>query len=200
MTAHPIPHPHAKLKPGFTLIEIVVAATIILVLSGVIVPSLLEYLDQKRIEDTAALLAQVRDGITDKTDGHFAKVAINPGRVSMLVNRPTANNAAIDDNSCAALVTAAQQTAWDNNAPFVNFLIPRTGLPTPIGTAEDTLNRVPNSANVGVSRIVFKTVDLTDVTALDTYVDGGDGAATGAIRWNVSPLVMFYVIPLNNKC
>lgn len=189
-----------KGHPGFSLIEIVIAAAIILVLAGVIIPQLSTYFDQQRISDTATSLGAVRDAITDKTVGYFAKVGVNPGRVSQLSNRPTANNAAIDDNSCGAQVSGAQQTNWDNNAPFVQFLIPRSGLPTPIGTAEDTLNRVPPSATVGVTRIVFKTVDLIDVTALDTYVDGGDGAATGAIQWTTPPLVMYYVIPLNNKC
>jgi prepilin-type N-terminal cleavage/methylation domain-containing protein len=190
-----------KGHPGFSLIEIVIAAAIVLVLAGVLIPQLSTYFDQQRITDTATTLAAVRDAITDKTNGYYAKVVINPGRVSQLSNRPTANNAAVDDNSCGALVSGAQQTNWDNNAPFVKFLIPRSGLPTPLGTAEDTLNRVPSSATVGVTRIVFKTIDQTDVTALDTYVDGGDGATTGAIQWTTTPpLVMYYVVPLNNKC
>jgi len=185
---------------GFSLIEIVIAAAIVLILAGVLIPQLSTYFDQQRITDTATALAAVRDGITDKTNGYYAKVTINPGRVSQLSNRPTALNAAVDDNSCGAQVTAAQQTNWDNNAPFVQFLIPRTGLPTAIGTAEDTLNRVPTSATVGVTRVVFKTVDQADITALDVEVDGGDGAATGAIQWTTIPLVLYYVIPINNKC
>lgn len=190
-----------KGRPGFSLIEITIAAVIVLVLAGVLIPQLSTYFDQQRITDTATTLAAVRDAITDKTNGYYGKIVINPGRVSQLSNRPTALNAAVDDNSCGAQVTAAQQTLWDNNAPFVKFLIPRTGLPTPIGIAEDTLWRVPFSANTGVSRIVFKTIDQADVTALDVYVDGGDGAATGAIQWVTGPpLVMFYVVPLNNKC
>src|SRR5437773_943905 len=83
---------------------------------------------------------------------------------------------------------------------LAGVLIPRSGLPTAIGTAEDTLNRVPSSATVGVTKIVFKTVDQTDITALDVAVDAGDGATTGAIQWTTTPLVMYYVIPLNNKC
>ena len=190
-----------KGHPGFSLIEIVIAAAIVLVLAGVLIPQLSTYFDQQRITNTVATLAAVRDGITDKTIGYYAKVVINPGRVSQLSNRPTALNAAVDDNSCGAQVTAAQQTAWDNNAPFVKFLIPRSGLPTPIGTAEDTLWRVPFSATAGVTRIVFKTVDQVDVTALDEFIDGADGATTGAIQWTtVGALVMYYVIPLNNKC
>ena len=187
-------------RPGFSLVEIVIAAVIVMVLAGVLIPQLSTYLDQQRITDTATTLAAVRDGITDKTNGYYAKIAINPGRVSELSNRPTALNAAVDANSCGAQVTAAQQTLWDNNAPFVKFLIPRTGLPTPIGTAEDTLNRVPNTATVGVTRIVFKTITLTDITAMDVAVDGGDGSATGAIQWTTTPLVMYYAIPINNKC
>jgi prepilin-type N-terminal cleavage/methylation domain-containing protein len=190
-----------KGRSGFSLIEIVIAAAIVLVLAGVLIPQLSTYFDQQRITDTATTLATVRDGITDKTTGYFAKVGVNPGRVSQLSNRPTANNAAVDDNSCGAQVTGAQQTNWDNNAPFVRFLISRSGLPTPLGTAEDTLNRLPFSATVGVTRIVFKTIDQADISALDVYVDGGDGATTGAIQWTTAgALVMYYVIPLNNKC
>src|SRR5438045_7779815 len=101
-----------KGRAGFSLIEIVVAAVIVIVLAGVLIPQLATYSDQQRIIDTATALAAVRDAITDKTVGYFAKVTVNPGRVSQLSNRPTANNAAVDDNSCGALVTAAQQTNW----------------------------------------------------------------------------------------
>ena len=190
-----------KGRSGFSLIEIVIAAAIVLVLAGVLIPQLSTYLDQQRIAGTATTLATVRDAITDKTNGYYAKIVINPGRVSQLSNRPTALNAAVDDNSCGAQLSAAQVTLWDNNAPFVKFLIPRSGLPTALGTAEDTLNRIPFSATVGVTRIVFTTIDQADITALDVYVDGGDGATTGAIQWTTAgALVMYYVIPLNNKC
>ncbi len=186
-------------RRAFTLLETVVAIAIVLILASVIAPSLIAYADEQRAEDTAAILNAVGTGLVG-ANGFRTSLGINAGRVSQLTNRPTANNAAIDDNSCGALITTGQQGNWDTNAPFVTFMIPRAGLVTPIGIAEDTMSRNPNSNAVGVNQIVFKSVDLRDVLLLDTFVDGGDGAAAGSIRWTTPPLVMFVRVPLDNKC
>src|SRR5438270_2614190 len=143
---------------GFTLVEVVVMLAIMLVLASVIAPSLIAYADEQRVEDTAAILTAVGTGLVG-ANGFRANVGVNAGRLSQLTNRPTANNAAVDDNSCGAVITAGQQGNWDANAPFVNFMIPRAGLVTPIGMAEDTMSRNPNNNAVGVNQIVFKSVD-----------------------------------------
>jgi prepilin-type N-terminal cleavage/methylation domain-containing protein len=184
---------------GFTLVEVVVVLAIVLVLASVIAPSLIGYADERRAQDTAAILSDVATGLVG-ANGFRSKLGSNAGRVSQLTNRPTANNAAIDDDSCGGVITGPEQGNWDSNAPFVGFMIPRTGLVTPLGIAEDTMSRNPNNNVIGVNQIVFKSVDLRDVLLLDAVLDAGDGAGSGVVRWNTSPLVMFYRVTLDNKC
>ena len=186
-------------RRAFTLLETVVAIAIVLILASVIAPSLIAYADEQRAEDTAALLTKVSTGLVG-ANGFRSKIGSNAGRVSQLTNRPTANNAAIDDDSCGGAITGAEQGTWDSNSPFVGFMIPRSGLVTPMGVAEDTMSRNPNTNAVGVNQIVFKNVDLRDVLLLDVFVDGNDGAGSGFIRWNTPPLVMFYRVTLDNRC
>jgi prepilin-type N-terminal cleavage/methylation domain-containing protein len=185
---------------GFTLIEIVVMLAIMLVLASVIAPSLIAYADQQRAEETAAILTTVRDGLVG-TNGFRSTIGINAGRVSQLTTQPVANNAAQDDDSCGAFIKAADATQWTNNAPYAPFTIPRNGLVTPIGLAEDTLWRIPNTNANGVLMVVFKTVDLRDVLLVDGVVDAGDGSGAGFIRWTTTPpLVMYYLVTVDNKC
>jgi len=186
-------------RRAFTLLETVVAIAIVLILASVIAPSLIAYADEQRAEQTAAILTKVNTGLVG-ANGFRAKLGANAGRVSQLTNRPTANNAAIDDDSCGGVITAAEQGNWDSNSPFVGFMIPRSGLVTPMGVAEDTMSRNPNTNAVGVNQIVFKNVDLRDLLLLDAFVDGNDGAGSGVVRWTTPPLVMFYRVTLDNKC
>jgi prepilin-type N-terminal cleavage/methylation domain-containing protein len=184
---------------GFTLIEVVVAIAIMLILASVIAPNLIAFADRERAEVTAAILDDVRVGLVG-TNGYRSKMGLNAGRISQLTNRITPGNAAIDDDSCGGAYKAGDQTTWDANAPFVQFMIPRNGLVTPIGIAEDTLNRNPNSNSAGVVIVVFKTLDLRDVLLLDNVIDAGNGAAAGLVRWQTSPLVMAYLVTVDNKC
>jgi type II secretory pathway pseudopilin PulG len=160
---------------GFSLLEIVVMLAIVLVLASVIAPSLIAFADQQRAEETA-------------------------GRVSQLTTQPVANNAAQDDDSCGDFIKGSDAGQWTNNAPYAPFTIPRNGLVTPIGIAEDTMSRNPNNNSPGVNQIVFKSVDLRDVLLLDGVLDAGDGAAGGIVQWNTTPLVMFYLVTVDNKC
>lgn len=189
-----------RAERGFTLVEIVVVLAIMLVMASVIAPSLIAYADQQRAETTAAILTDVGTGLVG-ANGFRAKLGSNAGRVSQLTNRPTANNAAIDDDSCGGVITGGEQGNWDTNSPFVKFMIPRSGLVTPIGVAEDTLWRVPNTNANGVLMVVFKTVDLRDVLLVDGVLDAGNGSGAGVIRWTTTPpLVMYYLVTVDNKC
>jgi prepilin-type N-terminal cleavage/methylation domain-containing protein len=183
---------------GFTLIEIVVMLAIMLVLASVIAPSLIAYADEQRAETTAAMLTTVSAGLVG-ANGFRATVSVNAGRVSQLTTQLVANNAAVDDNSCGAKFTVPQAGAWATNAPYAPFTISRSGLATPIGIAEDTMSRSP-AAGAGVNQIVFKNVDLRDVLLLDAFLDAGDGAGNGIVRWNTPPLVMFYRVPIDASC
>jgi type II secretory pathway pseudopilin PulG len=189
-----------RTRRGFTLVEIVVLLAIMLVMASVIAPSLIAYADQQRAQETAAILTDVRDGLVG-ANGYRSVMGLNAGRVSQLTNKPTANNAAIDDDSCGAFLKAGDVSKWDPGAPYAPFTIPRNGLVTPIGVAEDTLWRVPNTNANGVLMVVFKTVDLRDVLLVDGVLDAGNGSGAGVIQWTTTPpLVMYYRVTVDNKC
>jgi len=193
---------------AFTLMEVVVALTVILILAAVAVPSLTGYLDQKRIEAAAAQLATVRDALYNTAASNVAfwqRVTKGASRLSQLSTVIVSGNAALG-NSCKVAFAAADVNRWRNFGPFVNFPIdPATGLVTPIGIAVDTLTRVPFSANPGTARINFlNSVSLSDAQELDVLVDASNGDAIGVVRW-VLPAVngmvtMYYFVTINATC
>src|SRR5438132_2621490 len=151
---------------GFTLVEMVVMLAIVLVLASVIAPSLIAYADEQRVEATATMLGAVRDGLVG-ANSFRSVIGINAGRVSQLTTQPVANNVGQDDDSCGNQIKPADAGQWPSSAPYATFTISRSGLATPIGVAEDTMSRNPNSNANGVNQIVFKNVDLRDVLLLD---------------------------------
>lgn len=193
---------------AFTLMEVVVALTVILILAAVAVPSLTGYLDQKRVEEAATQLATVRDALYNTAAGNVAfwqRVTKGASRLSQLSTVIVSGNAALG-NSCKAAFAGADVNRWRNFGPFVNFPIdPATGLVTPIGIAADTLTRVPFSANPGRARINFlNSVTLSDAQELDVLVDASNGNALGIVQWLLPAVngivTMYYFVAINNVC
>ena len=191
---------------GFTLIEVVVALVIVLVLAAVALPQLNGYLQQKRVDATAAQLTTIANALTqfEKDVGNT-----NAGRLSELSQPLISGNAAYNtgtDDSCGLTFSAGEKGNWDTKGPFISFFVDRdSGMVTPIGRARDSLTRVPNSATAGVLIINFiNSVALEDAVLLDETTDASTGAAGGSIRWDlpaVAGLVTMYArIPVNNKC
>ncbi|MEX2152489.1 MAG: type II secretion system protein [Gemmatimonadaceae bacterium] len=193
-------------RRAFSLPEVIVALTIVMVVAAVALPNLAGHLDQKRIDATASLLAEVRDGLSSPGTGFRQVVNANAGQLSELTAQIWNANSGIapfPTNSCGANFTNGQVNSWDNAGPYLGFFIPATGLVTPIGVANDVLQRIPNSATAGVVRIVIPNVAESDATMLDETVDGGGGAATGTILWDppaAGIVTLRYQMPINNRC
>jgi prepilin-type N-terminal cleavage/methylation domain-containing protein len=196
---------------AFTLMEVVVALSVVLILAAVATPSLLGYLDQKKVEATATQLAGVRDALYNTAAGNVAfwqRITAGASRLSMLtsvINRGAWPAIGAGDG-CHNPFVSGDSTRWLNFGPFLNYPIsPTTGLVTPIGIAADTLTRVPMSATAGSTRINFiNSVTLTNATLLDEYIDASNGNATGIVQW-VTPAVngmvtMYYFVAINNVC
>jgi type II secretory pathway pseudopilin PulG len=192
---------------GFTLTGVVLSLSVVLLfLAAVGAPWVTEYRDQKRVEVTAMLLAEVRRGLSSAGTGFLEGVGANAGQLSELTTQIWNGRSGpppFPKNSCGDAFTDRQVSNWDNAGPYLSFFVPRTGLVTPLGIAEDTLHRVPKSARPGNIQIVIKNVKFADASLFDDTIDAGDGNSVGTVQWSapVAGLVtLFYQLPINDQC
>ena len=164
---------------GFALVEVIVALAVLLILAAVALPQIAGYLDQKRIEETAERLVTVRDALYMPTTGFRQAVGANAGRLSQLSTAITTS----DRDSCGATYNGGEVGRWDDEGPYVNFVIdPSSGMATPIGLANNTLTRVVAGGTTRL-RISWTDASLSDATALDLYVDGTAAWNAGTVQW-----------------
>jgi type II secretory pathway pseudopilin PulG len=187
-------------RVGFSLIEVVVASIVVVILAAIVMPSVIDYMNNKRAAATAELLADLGNAISDPLngDGFFQKILTGgagtntyPGQISELAN-PLATTT-IDRNSCGGTFNAAAVAQWNTNGPFVPVMIATTpatqaGLQTPIGLIQDSMVRTPPATNTtsttaGVLEIRLLGIDLSDAVALDRAIDRTDGATQGQLRY-----------------
>lgn len=191
-------------RSGFTLVEVIVALAVILILAAVAVPQLGGFLDQKRVEETATLLAQLRNSLYGPSTSFRTNVGANASRLShlstLIVNG--------DDDSCGGNYSNAERGDWPDGGPYINWVIdPVTGLRTPIGQADDLMIRVPagGGGSTGRLRIRFNnSVTLVDAQALDVFVDGVLNGGTGVVQWSPQPgtdmALMYYDVVIDGTC
>ena len=189
------------------------ALAIILILAAVALPNVTGFLDQKRIDATVTQLTNVRDALYDNTKGANAfrqKVGANAGRLSELDSMIIQGNASYatgTDDSCGAAFAKGDVTNWNANGPFMTYNTDRTtGMTTPVGQAEDSLTRIPNSATPGMLRLNFlNNVSLADAQMLDDTMDSGSGFNSGSVQWTPvngtnGIVTLYYFVPIDGSC
>jgi len=191
-------------RSGFTLVEVIVALAVILILAAVAVPQLGGFLDQKRVEETATLLAQLRNSLYGPSTSFRTNVGANASRLShlstLIVNG--------DDDSCGGNYTNAERGDWPDGGPYINWVIdPTSGLRTPIGQADDLMIRVPAGGGGSTRRLRIRfnnSVTLVDAQALDVFVDGVLNGGTGVVQWSPQPgtdmALMYYDVVIDGTC
>jgi len=202
-----------RLKQAFTLVEIVVALAVILILAAVALPNVNGFLDQKRIEATKTQLETVRDALynpVNNSNDFFEDVGSNAGRLSELSSVIIAGNnsyATGTDDSCGNTFSNGERNGWLTTGPFMVYNSDRTaGMMTPVGLVEDTLTRIPNSANPGVLRLTFKNnVSLADAQLLDDAIESGSGYNAGVVQWTPQNgtngiVTLYYLVNINGTC
>jgi prepilin-type N-terminal cleavage/methylation domain-containing protein len=204
-----------RTRRGFTLMEVVVASAIVVILAAVTIPQVLDSLDKKRIEDTYDVLQEVHFSITNSQNTGFMNVvrtgasansSTAPGKLTEL-SEPISQNNVLFFNSCGAGGTfnTSAATTWATGGPFLDRVVSSTdGLRLPIGQMINTIQRtaaVP-SAVPAFLRLAIASVDPDDAAALDLRVDGVSGTAAGAIQYTpaATPVTIFYLIPVPNRC
>jgi prepilin-type N-terminal cleavage/methylation domain-containing protein len=206
---------------GFTLMEVVVAATILVILAAVTIPQMLDALDRQRIEATVEVLDEIHYAITNTAGTGFMNVvrtgnSINtssttPGRLFHLSERIIVNNQTNYHNSCGSGATATWRynaTAtqqWMASGPFLKRAVSSTsGMPVPIGQILSTITRNVLPPNVpSFIRLQIDGVDVTDAAALDVRVDGVADPNSGTITYTTvagESLVLYWIPVPSNRC
>src|SRR5688500_16713225 len=111
-------------RSGLTLIEIVVVIVVLLILAAAIAPSMLGSLDRERVSTAAETLQDINDAMSEMRKDNQDW----PGRLSHLSKAITTS----DNNVCGNTYTSGKVSNW--GGPYVDRLIPTTGLPVGIGT------------------------------------------------------------------
>lgn len=194
-------------RGAFTLIEVIVALAVMLILAAVAVPQLAGFLDQKRIEETASQLAQVRDALYRPGGGSVAfyqTVGANAGYLDQLTTPLTLG----DLDSCQTTFSSGQRGNWPDEGPYLNYVITTSGMATPIGQTDNRLTRNPpnGGGSSGTLRITWtNNVSLSDAEALDLYVDGVAGWNAGTVQWTPQlgtdgVVSLYYFVVINGAC
>ncbi len=144
----------------------------IVILAAVIIPQAVRTADKARIETAATALQNISDAIKDFGDD----VLELPGDLRHLVEPLSAGQ-----RDCSGQAySAAERSRWAG--PYLNRLVPASGLPVAIGTA--LLPIVPDTSTQR-ARIQVANVLEEDAIALNEMVDGDGDRSSGTVRWTL---------------
>lgn len=183
-------------RGGTTFLEAVATMIIFAVLAAVVAPSVVGMLDRARVDAGLDAL----EALVDATDRFENDVRAYPGRLQDLTEPITDG----DVNSCGEDYSMPELGRWAG--PYLNQVVPATGLPASVGMANDTLVRSPpivDMMDVEAGLLFFRVdgVDEADLLEMDEEVDGSDGSAGGSIRWDppdaTGLATVYYVMPIS---
>lgn len=214
--------PLSKGRPraAFTLIEVVVAAVILVILAAITIPQVMDSLDKQRIEDTVDILAEIHYGISNtnqtgfmnvvRTGASITNTSTAPGKLTHLTEPIVAASSTNYHNSCGPGATATWSynatavTTWTLGGPFIQRTISfNDGIFLPIGQLQNTMIRTANPTTTpAYLQLRINNVDPSDAAALDLRIDGVADAANGTIRYTTAAGIstVNYLIPVPNRC
>lgn len=166
---------------GFTLIEVIVAAAIVAVLSAVMFPVVAEQIERRRVDSAITTLKGLADAVT----AFRVNVGMNPGRLVHL-SSPILST---DVNSCEIQYGTPAANLWAG--PYhTRQLLLVTGLPLSeenLGRVQNVLVRSPSGvATPGSLAFQVTGIPLEKATEIDASVDGDGNALTGRVRWTTT--------------
>ena len=186
---------HCRARAGVTLIEMVVVIAVLLILAAAIVPSMIGTLDRDRVASSIEVYQSITDAMSDmRADNQDW-----PGRLSHL-SRPITTS---DKNVCwpGTNYTAGRVSNWAG--PYLDRVVPSTGLPIGIGTIRDSIYRSQLSGNDALLTIETNGVSAEDALAVNAQVDNdGDvaGRTAGTVQWTVPSVdgvvTLYYFRPI----
>lgn len=179
-------------RPGFTLVEIVVAVAIMALLTAVTLPTVAQYLSDQKIATTASTLTALKNGIAT----FRANVVVSPSRLTHLTRAITST----DTTSCTgrgialpfAPYGSVAALRWSIAGPYYPKALSTYGLQVPIGTISDTLSRTAAAGTASYLNITIRNVRFQDAVKLNDLMDGTADVnqadrsnTTGAVQWGV---------------
>lgn len=192
------PPEYSTRRSGFSLLEIIIALAIMVMLAAVVTPAVVGTLDRARIDRSTETLDALIAGLLEFRDD----INMFPSQLAHLTEPIDGSQ----QNSCGQNYPTFPPPSnvlnrWEG--PYVNRAVPPTGLPTPIGTVQNALQRIPAASNPAVLRINVPTVTFEDVTLLNNAVDGDGSGTTGTVRWtgpDAQGLVTLHYVLNVNAC
>ncbi len=191
---------------GFTILEIVIALTILVVMVAVVVPSVTTRIRQANISSMNTTL----DNLLSSVRNYKTNVTRYPQRLQQLAWIPTTNRAF---DICGNNILGSAPK-W--RGPYVSVQIDTTipgdpttprGLPVGDYIASDTLLRTPTTSTTpGRLDIQIRGVLITDWRSLNDAVDGQSGFiaplsangsdTSGTVQYNTASSTLFYGMPI----
>lgn len=101
-------------KPGFSLIEIMIAVAIMAILAAVLVPQFTSYIRESRESATKSTLAAVKQAITL----YHAKINQYPSTLRDLIRKPSDPRAAAKWQSSFLETDDVPRDGWDNEIQY----------------------------------------------------------------------------------
>lgn len=159
---------------GFSLVEVLVGLAIMVVIATVVTPNLVAVMDKARLDRAIASL----ENFSDAVDRFERDVNSYPANLAQL----SAPISTADSDLCGASYPEGHVQKWAG--PYLNRVVPSTGVPVAIGTVLTDLSRVDDGhGNSGLLQFTIPRVTEEDAVAVNRRVDGDDSSAANAIRW-----------------
>lgn len=182
-------------RAAFTVVEVVIAVAMIAILAALTLPTVAEYQSNKKIEETADILTDLKNSIQN----FRYYVGNSPGRLTHLTRQITSGVGG-DLTSCTGIGNAIPATTytttntgkWPQGAPYYPKQLSANGLPVPIGIISDTLFRNAIAGNTSFLSITIRNARYQDARGLNDLMDGPKDTdqsnrsnTTGVLQWGV---------------
>lgn len=173
---------------GYAIIWVVIALSVIATLAAASASSLVTINDVTRVNTTATMLKTVAAGI-DSFNVDLGAPRVTPNNLTLLTTAVVSGSRA---GCSTANYAGAHVTQWTLHAPYSPYVMPSTGLWTPIGQINNLPSRT--AATAGTQRtatsdpyfIQISNVDSTLAHMLDLVVDGTSSGSAGTVRYTAS--------------
>ncbi len=196
-------------RAGFSLFEAIIATGILAIIGAAILPSIAGNQQQRLTSQTADELLAI--GAAVQKFELAANVGTYPGKLSDLTTEITVG----DPTSCPTrtyTAEAATVAKWRVGGPYLDRVVPTTGLQLSLGVANNALTRSSGVNLVGSLLVTIPNVDYSDALRLNDVMDGPGDVVTvgllnlkGAIRWTTAPgasgtVSVLFAMPVGARC